>query len=55
MSDDEDEYISCKVVLLGESGAGKTSILNKYIQNFKCNKYLIVINNYPILLSSLDY
>ena len=34
MSDDEeDEYISCKVVLLGESGAGKTSILTKYVNN----------------------
>ena len=31
MSDDEEEYISCKVVLLGESGAGKTSILTKYV------------------------
>ena len=34
MSDDEeDEYISCKVVLLGESGVGKTSILTKYVNN----------------------
>ena len=34
MSDDEEnEYISCKVVLLGESGAGKTSILTKYVNN----------------------
>ena len=34
MSDDEEvEYISCKVVLLGESGVGKTSILSKYVNN----------------------
>ena len=34
MSDDEEnEYISCKVVLLGESGAGKASILTKYVNN----------------------
>jgi len=34
MSDDEEnEYIPCKVVLLGESGVGKTSILKKYVNN----------------------
>ena len=32
MSDDEEsEYIPCKVVLLGESGVGKTSIVSKYV------------------------
>ena len=32
MSDEEEiEYIPCKVVLLGETGVGKTSILTKYI------------------------
>jgi len=32
MSDDEEnECISCKVVLLGESGVGKTSILTKFV------------------------
>ena len=34
MSDDEeeeDEYIPCKVVLLGEAGVGKTSILTRYV------------------------
>ena len=31
MSDDEEnEYISCKVVLLGEAGVGKTSLSNRY-------------------------
>ena len=32
MSDDEDECIPCKVVLLGESGVGKTSILTRYVE-----------------------
>ena len=32
MSDeDEEDYIPCKVVLLGETGVGKTSILTKYV------------------------
>ena len=32
MSDDEEsDYIPCKVVLLGESGVGKTSIVSKYV------------------------
>ena len=32
MGDDkEDEYTPCKIVLLGESGVGKTSIINRYI------------------------
>ena len=34
MSDEEDEnYKSCKVVLLGETGVGKTSIISRYITN----------------------
>ena len=35
MSDDEDEseYITCKIVLLGEVGVGKTSIISRYVSN----------------------
>ena len=33
MSDDDDDYIPCKVVLLGETGVGKTSILTRYISD----------------------
>ena len=31
--EDQDEYISCKIVLLGETGVGKTSIITRYITN----------------------
>ena len=29
--EEEDEYIPCKIVLLGEAGVGKTSIIRRYI------------------------
>ena len=29
--EEEDEYIPCKIVLLGETGVGKTSIITRYI------------------------
>ena len=29
----EDEYTTCKVVLLGETGVGKTSIISRYVTN----------------------
>jgi Ras-related protein Rab-5C len=31
--DSENEYITCKVVLLGEAGVGKTSIISRYVSN----------------------
>jgi small GTP-binding protein len=31
--DDDDDFITLKVVLLGESGVGKTSIIQRYINN----------------------
>ena len=31
--DDEKKAIPCKVVLIGESGVGKTSIINRYISD----------------------
>ena len=38
MSDDEEELESCKVVLIGESGVGKTSIISQFInENFQVN------------------
>ena len=32
-TDDDEDFITCKVVLLGESGVGKTSIIQRYINN----------------------
>ena len=31
--DDNGDYITCKVVLLGETGVGKTSIISRYVTN----------------------
>ena len=31
--DDSNNALSCKVVLLGESGVGKTSIISRYTTN----------------------
>ena len=31
--EEEEEYIPCKIVLLGEAGVGKTSIITRYISN----------------------
>ena len=31
--DSESEYTTCKVVLLGEAGVGKTSIISRYVSN----------------------
>ena len=33
MTDKEKEALQCKVVLIGESGVGKTSIINRYTSN----------------------
>ena len=34
----EDDYIACKVVLVGESGVGKTCIITQYIDEIFDNK-----------------
>ena len=33
MAEEEKEAIPCKIVLIGESGVGKTSIISRYISN----------------------
>ena len=34
MSDEEEESLKCRVVVLGENGVGKTSIINRYVNNY---------------------
>ena len=34
MSDEEEEPLKCKVVVLGENAVGKTSIINRYVNNY---------------------
>ena len=31
--EDENQYTTCKVVILGEAGVGKTSIISRYVTN----------------------
>ena len=44
MSDDEEEPLKCKVVVLGENAVGKTSIINSYINNYFGNTVTIRSN-----------
>ena len=41
--DDEEKMLTCKAVLLGESGVGKTSIIQNYF-NKKNNKSISTIS-----------
>ena len=34
MSDEEEESLKCRVVVLGENNTGKTSIINRYVNNY---------------------
>ena len=66
MSDDEEDCIPCKVVLLGESGVGKTSILTKFVTGIfpklvmvsttssYVSKKIKVEENYNVKLKLLD-
>ena len=54
MSDDEDnEYILCKVVLLGESGVGKTSILSRYVSN-KFSQYTMISTGSSFVTKNME-
>ena len=38
MSEEKEEYFHCKIILVGDSGVGKTSIIGRYLKNYNENE-----------------
>ena len=48
------EPISCKVILVGDSGVGKTSIINRYLKQYSENQKATIGASYANKLEKID-